>query len=84
MKCVTLPFVVLGVCIIVATAYPLNYDRRYMPYDDNQRKFCVKKVLGQDNCLNHHNYILPKFNSACESQLMHVMLVATFTLYSFM
>ena len=55
-----------------------------MPYDDNQRKFCVKKVLGQDNCLNYHNNILPKFNSACESQLMHVMLVATFTLYSFM
>ena len=55
-----------------------------MPYDDNQRKFRVNKVLGQDNCLNHHNNILPKFNSACESQLMHVMLVATFTLYSFM
>ena len=55
MKSVILPFLVLGVCIIVATAYPaypINYNRQYMPYDHIRCKF-----HGHSISIIHHRYV---------------------------
>ena len=48
MKSVILSLLVLGVCIMVATAYPTYpINRQYMPrlYDRIQRKFCGYNII---------------------------------------